>query len=211
MTPSDFPIAYRFVAGLQGGRWQTRARMRPLQRLKRSDFKQFLERRRFPVAVFAKDEHDPVAARALLEKFGYKDRDGDGDRETPDRSSDREAITSCARGSRTAGPLARCDPLRAPESAGAHTCHSAGTRGRWPGLESARARPTKLLRGWLAKMLPRISGHAHRPFGRAWAAKRPLARVQTPRWRFALLLTSYLGLPAVSQVNGDFRFWLSSA
>jgi ABC-type transport system substrate-binding protein len=28
--------------------------------------------------------YDPVAARALLDKFGYKDRDGDGYRETPD-------------------------------------------------------------------------------------------------------------------------------
>ena len=28
--------------------------------------------------------HDPVAARALLDRFGYKDRDGDGYRETPD-------------------------------------------------------------------------------------------------------------------------------
>ncbi len=28
--------------------------------------------------------YDPAAARALLDKFGYKDRDGDGYRETPD-------------------------------------------------------------------------------------------------------------------------------
>jgi ABC-type transport system substrate-binding protein len=28
--------------------------------------------------------YDPVAARALLDRFGYKDRDGDGYRETPD-------------------------------------------------------------------------------------------------------------------------------
>jgi ABC-type transport system substrate-binding protein len=28
--------------------------------------------------------YDPVAARALLDKFGYRDRDGDGYRETPD-------------------------------------------------------------------------------------------------------------------------------
>ncbi len=28
--------------------------------------------------------HDPAAARALLDKFGYKDRDGDGYRETPE-------------------------------------------------------------------------------------------------------------------------------
>lgn len=34
-------------------------------------------------AIPAVDEHDPVAARALLDKFGYKDRDGDGYRETP--------------------------------------------------------------------------------------------------------------------------------
>ncbi len=32
----------------------------------------------------AVDEHDPAAARALLDKFGYKDRDGDGYREAPD-------------------------------------------------------------------------------------------------------------------------------
>ena len=32
----------------------------------------------------AKDNYDPAAARALLDKFGYKDRDGDGYRETPD-------------------------------------------------------------------------------------------------------------------------------
>jgi len=35
-------------------------------------------------AIPAVDEYDPVAARALLDKFGYKDRDGDGYRETPD-------------------------------------------------------------------------------------------------------------------------------
>jgi len=29
-------------------------------------------------------QHDPAAARALLDRFGYKDRDGDGYRETPD-------------------------------------------------------------------------------------------------------------------------------
>jgi oligopeptide transport system substrate-binding protein len=38
-------------------------------------------------AIPAKDEHDPAAARALLDKFGYKDRDGDGYRETPDGKS----------------------------------------------------------------------------------------------------------------------------
>ncbi len=32
----------------------------------------------------AKNVYDPAAARALLDKFGYKDRDGDGYRETPD-------------------------------------------------------------------------------------------------------------------------------
>jgi oligopeptide transport system substrate-binding protein len=32
----------------------------------------------------ARNRYDPAAARALLEKFGYKDRDGDGYRETPD-------------------------------------------------------------------------------------------------------------------------------
>jgi oligopeptide transport system substrate-binding protein len=32
----------------------------------------------------ARDTYDPAAARALLDKFGYKDRDGDGYRETPD-------------------------------------------------------------------------------------------------------------------------------
>jgi ABC-type transport system substrate-binding protein len=35
-------------------------------------------------SIPATDEHDPAAARALLDKFGYKDRDGDGFRETPD-------------------------------------------------------------------------------------------------------------------------------
>ncbi len=33
------------------------------------------------------DPYDPVAARALLERFGYKDRDGDGYREAPDGKS----------------------------------------------------------------------------------------------------------------------------
>ena len=32
----------------------------------------------------AKSSYDPVAARALLDRFGYKDRDGDGFREGPD-------------------------------------------------------------------------------------------------------------------------------
>jgi oligopeptide transport system substrate-binding protein len=32
----------------------------------------------------ARNNYDPAAARALLDKFGYKDRDGDGYRETPD-------------------------------------------------------------------------------------------------------------------------------
>ena len=32
----------------------------------------------------AKSLYDPAAARALLDRFGYKDRDGDGFRETPD-------------------------------------------------------------------------------------------------------------------------------
>ena len=35
-------------------------------------------------AAAAKSEYDPAAARALLDKFGYKDRDGDGYRENPD-------------------------------------------------------------------------------------------------------------------------------
>jgi ABC-type transport system substrate-binding protein len=35
-------------------------------------------------SIPAKDEYDAAAARALLDKFGYKDRDGDGYRETPD-------------------------------------------------------------------------------------------------------------------------------
>jgi ABC-type transport system substrate-binding protein len=35
-------------------------------------------------ALRAKSDYDPAAARALLDKFGYKDRDGDGYRETPD-------------------------------------------------------------------------------------------------------------------------------
>ena len=35
-------------------------------------------------ALKAKSAYDPAAARALLDKFGYKDRDGDGYRENPD-------------------------------------------------------------------------------------------------------------------------------
>ena len=35
-------------------------------------------------SIPVRDEHDPAAARALLDKFGYRDRDGDGYRETPD-------------------------------------------------------------------------------------------------------------------------------
>ncbi|HEY3180466.1 MAG TPA: ABC transporter substrate-binding protein [Casimicrobiaceae bacterium] len=35
-------------------------------------------------ALSAKSSYDPAAARALLDKFGYKDRDGDGYRENPD-------------------------------------------------------------------------------------------------------------------------------
>jgi ABC-type transport system substrate-binding protein len=35
-------------------------------------------------ALTATNRYDPAAARALLDKFGYKDRDGDGYRETPD-------------------------------------------------------------------------------------------------------------------------------
>ncbi len=35
-------------------------------------------------SLVAKSVYDPAAARALLDKFGYKDRDGDGYRELPD-------------------------------------------------------------------------------------------------------------------------------
>jgi ABC-type transport system substrate-binding protein len=35
-------------------------------------------------SLVAKSAYDPAAARALLDKFGYKDRDGDGYRELPD-------------------------------------------------------------------------------------------------------------------------------
>src|SRR5205814_8976940 len=35
-------------------------------------------------SLIAKNAYDPSAARALLDKFGYKDRDGDGYRELPD-------------------------------------------------------------------------------------------------------------------------------
>jgi oligopeptide transport system substrate-binding protein len=35
-------------------------------------------------ALVPKNGYDPAAARALLDRFGYKDRDGDGYRETPD-------------------------------------------------------------------------------------------------------------------------------
>ncbi|HVF63641.1 MAG TPA: ABC transporter substrate-binding protein [Casimicrobiaceae bacterium] len=35
-------------------------------------------------ALAMKDPYDPAAARALLDRFGYKDRDGDGFREQPD-------------------------------------------------------------------------------------------------------------------------------
>jgi len=35
-------------------------------------------------SLVAKSTYDPAAARALLDKFGYKDRDGDGYRELPD-------------------------------------------------------------------------------------------------------------------------------
>jgi ABC-type transport system substrate-binding protein len=35
-------------------------------------------------SIGVKVPYDPVAARALLDRFGYKDRDGDGYRETPD-------------------------------------------------------------------------------------------------------------------------------
>lgn len=35
-------------------------------------------------ALAMKDPYDPAAARALLDRFGYKDRDGDGFRESPD-------------------------------------------------------------------------------------------------------------------------------
>ena len=71
--------------------------------------------------------YDPRAARALLDKFGYKDRDGDGYRELPDgkpltlragldagqrRARERRAVeeatwtrsASGSRSSRTSGP-----------------------------------------------------------------------------------------------------------
>ena len=35
-------------------------------------------------ALAQKDPYDPAGARALLDRFGYRDRDGDGYRETPD-------------------------------------------------------------------------------------------------------------------------------
>jgi ABC-type transport system substrate-binding protein len=35
-------------------------------------------------ALAIRDPYDPAAARALLDRFGYRDRDGDGFRETPD-------------------------------------------------------------------------------------------------------------------------------
>ena len=38
----------------------------------------------YDAAIPAVDAYDPAAARALLEKFGYRDRDGDGYREMPD-------------------------------------------------------------------------------------------------------------------------------
>jgi ABC-type transport system substrate-binding protein len=38
----------------------------------------------YDAAIPAVDAHDPAAARALLDKFGYRDRDGDGYREAPD-------------------------------------------------------------------------------------------------------------------------------
>jgi len=41
----------------------------------------------YDTAIPAVDEHDSAAARALLDKFGYKDRDGDGYREAPDGKS----------------------------------------------------------------------------------------------------------------------------
>jgi ABC-type transport system substrate-binding protein len=37
-----------------------------------------------PEAQDAAQLYDPAASRALLDRFGYKDRDGDGYRETPD-------------------------------------------------------------------------------------------------------------------------------
>ena len=37
-----------------------------------------------PEALAAAEPYDPAAARALLDRFGYKDRDGDGFRELPD-------------------------------------------------------------------------------------------------------------------------------
>ena len=38
----------------------------------------------FDVAAPARSAYDPAAARALLDRFGYRDRDGDGYRERPD-------------------------------------------------------------------------------------------------------------------------------
>src|SRR5205823_13806133 len=35
-------------------------------------------------SLIAKNAYDPSAAKALLDRFGYKDRDGDGYRELPD-------------------------------------------------------------------------------------------------------------------------------
>ena len=47
----------------------------------------------------AKAPYDPAAARALLDRFGYKDRDGDGFRELPDGKPqvlDVDTIVVCA-------------------------------------------------------------------------------------------------------------------
>lgn len=47
----------------------------------------FPRRRGFPATIpaLAKSKpYDPAAARALLDQFGYRDRDGDGYREMPD-------------------------------------------------------------------------------------------------------------------------------
>ena len=37
-----------------------------------------------PALKTSAQRYDPAAARALLDRFGYKDRDGDGYRESPD-------------------------------------------------------------------------------------------------------------------------------
>ncbi len=148
-------------------------------------------------SIGSQSSHDPVAARALLDRFGYRDRDGDGYRENPDGSS-----LTLAKGS-TTDTAARTSDEMWKRSMDAIGIRITFVKNRWPELNRMTEAGQMMMWG-----LGWISGIPDGSLNYSYLASRNIGTSNDARLRlpeYDRLYDVAVTLPDGAQRNAIFR------